>query len=100
MGLEKHDIRKLARLVRLHLTEQEEEIIQAELNHIFSLIQQIRSIDDQVVDGPKAPFFYHLHSRFQLLKEDVVTETNQRELFQSVAPKVKDGFYIVPRVIE
>jgi aspartyl-tRNA(Asn)/glutamyl-tRNA(Gln) amidotransferase subunit C len=36
----------------------------------------------------------------QRLREDRVTETNQRELFQSLAPQVEDGLYLVPKVIE
>jgi aspartyl-tRNA(Asn)/glutamyl-tRNA(Gln) amidotransferase subunit C len=34
------------------------------------------------------------------LREDVVTETDPRALFQSVAPAVQDGLYLVPRVVE
>ncbi|MCV2503673.1 MAG: Asp-tRNA(Asn)/Glu-tRNA(Gln) amidotransferase subunit GatC [Neisseriaceae bacterium] len=99
MSLERSDIKKLARLARLYLTEHEEEVIQDELNHIFDLIQEMQSIDE-MIDMQKVLSFNHQHARFQLLREDKVTEQNQRELFQSVAPEVKDGFYTVPKVIE
>jgi aspartyl-tRNA(Asn)/glutamyl-tRNA(Gln) amidotransferase subunit C len=42
----------------------------------------------------------HSQDLTQRLREDVVTETDQRELFQSVAPAVEDGLYLVPKVIE
>jgi aspartyl-tRNA(Asn)/glutamyl-tRNA(Gln) amidotransferase subunit C len=42
----------------------------------------------------------HSQDVTQRLRDDVVTETNQRELFQSIAPAVEDGLYLVPKVIE
>ncbi|QRN40855.1 MAG: Asp-tRNA(Asn)/Glu-tRNA(Gln) amidotransferase subunit GatC [Neisseriaceae bacterium] len=98
MNLERNDIKKLARLARLYLTEHEEEVIQDELNHVFDLIQEMRAIDE-TIDMQKVMIFNHHHTH-QLLREDEVTEHNQRELFQSLAPEVKHGFYTVSKVIE
>jgi aspartyl-tRNA(Asn)/glutamyl-tRNA(Gln) amidotransferase subunit C len=42
----------------------------------------------------------HPQEMAQRLREDCVTETDQRELFQSIAPQVEDGLYLVPKVIE
>jgi aspartyl-tRNA(Asn)/glutamyl-tRNA(Gln) amidotransferase subunit C len=42
----------------------------------------------------------HPQDARQRLREDVVTETDARELYQSAAPQVEDGLYLVPRVIE
>lgn len=36
----------------------------------------------------------------QKLRPDVVTETNQRDAFQAIAPATEDGLYLVPKVIE
>ena len=42
----------------------------------------------------------HAQDVTQRLRDDVVTESDQRELFQSVAPQVEAGLYLVPKVIE
>lgn len=99
MELKPSDIKKIAKLARLYLTEQEEATVLVELNHIFELIQSMQSIDE-TINMDEVCSFSHQHGNFQLLREDKVTTTNQRELFQSVAPEIKDGFYIVPKVIE
>ena len=43
---------------------------------------------------------YHSHTGHQLLREDVVTETNQRDSLQATAPSTAAGLYLVPKVIE
>jgi len=42
----------------------------------------------------------HAQDVAQRLREDKVTETNQREAFQAIAPQVEGGLYLVPQVIE
>ncbi|HLD08703.1 MAG TPA: Asp-tRNA(Asn)/Glu-tRNA(Gln) amidotransferase subunit GatC, partial [Methylophilaceae bacterium] len=65
------------------------------LSGILGLIEQMQAVDTTGITPMS-----HSQDLTQRLREDVVTETNQRELFQSVAPAVENGLYLVPKVIE
>ena len=95
MPLSIEDVRKVARLARLAVTEQEAQTAHARLSNIFGLIAEMQAVDT----GGIAPMS-HAQDVTQRLRQDVVTEGNQRELFQSVAPQVEAGLYLVPQVIE
>jgi len=66
-----------------------------QLSGIFALIQKM-----QVVDTAGIEPMSHAQDVVLRLRDDVVTESDQHELFQSVAPKVQAGLYLVPKVIE
>jgi aspartyl-tRNA(Asn)/glutamyl-tRNA(Gln) amidotransferase subunit C len=89
------DIKRIARLARLAVTEPETETIRGELSNIFQLIETMQAVDTINI-SPMS----HSQDIVQRLREDRITETNQRELFQSVAPQVAAGLYLVPKVIE
>jgi len=89
------DVRKVARLARLAMSEAEIDSARAQLSGIFGLIAEMQAVDTQNI----APMS-HAQEVPQRLREDVVTEANQRELFQSIAPQVEVGLYLVPQVIE
>jgi aspartyl-tRNA(Asn)/glutamyl-tRNA(Gln) amidotransferase subunit C len=95
MNLTEADIKRIARLARIAVTEQETQTIRAELSGIFQLIETMQA----VVTKGIVPMS-HSQDMVQRLREDRVTETNQRSLFQSVAPQVEAGLYLVPKVIE
>jgi len=95
MFLANADVRKVARLARLAMDETEIEAARAQLSGIFTLIAEMQAVDTQGI----APMS-HAQDVAQRLREDTVTETNQRELFQSIAPQVEAGLYLVPQVIE
>jgi len=65
------------------------------LSNILDLVEQMDSVDTDNVE-PMA----HPMEMVQRLREDVVTETNQREHFQQIAPQIENGLYLVPQVIE
>lgn len=90
-----HDVYKVAQLARLGMTEQEAQAAHAQLSNIFSMIAEMQAVDTSGI----APMS-HAQEISQRLREDMVTETNQRELFQATAPQIKDGLYLVPQVIE
>jgi aspartyl-tRNA(Asn)/glutamyl-tRNA(Gln) amidotransferase subunit C len=54
----------------------------------------------QAVDTTGIEPMSHAQSVTLRLRDDAVTETDQRELFQSIAPQVAEGLYLVPKVIE
>jgi aspartyl-tRNA(Asn)/glutamyl-tRNA(Gln) amidotransferase subunit C len=95
MSLSIDDVRKVARLARLAVTETEVETAHHQLSGIFGLIEEMQAVDTAGIEPMS-----HAQDVTQRLREDVVTETNQRELFQSVAPQVEAGLYLVPQVIE
>jgi len=101
MSLNNADVRKVARLARLAMSETEIETARSQLSGIFALIAEMQAVDTRGIEPMS-----HAQDVSQRLREDVVTETNQRELFQSLAPKYKGlsqveaGLYLVPQVIE
>lgn len=95
MSLTNADVQKVARLARLAMSPTEIETARAQLSGIFDLIAEMQAVDTKGI----APMS-HAQDLSQRLREDVVTETNQRELFQSIAPQVEAGLYLVPQVIE
>lgn len=95
MALSSEEIRRIARLARIAVTEQEAIEIGQKLTGIFQLIEEMQAVDTAGVE-PMA----HALDVMQRLREDKVTETDQRERFQSIAPQVESGLYLVPKVIE
>jgi aspartyl-tRNA(Asn)/glutamyl-tRNA(Gln) amidotransferase subunit C len=95
MSLSTQDVEKIARLARLAMTGPEIETACAQLSGIFDLIAEMQAVDTAGIEPMS-----HAQDVSQRLREDVVTETNQREAFQAVAPQVEAGLYLVPKVIE
>ena len=95
MSLSLDDVKRVASLARIEIGEEEAASVLGQLSGIFSLIQQMQAVDATAI----APMS-HAQDVTQRLRPDVVTETDQRELFQSIAPQVQAGLYLVPKVIE
>jgi aspartyl-tRNA(Asn)/glutamyl-tRNA(Gln) amidotransferase subunit C len=95
MSLTNADVQKIARLARLAMTEVEIQSARAQLSGIFDLIAEMQAVDTKGIEPMS-----HAQDLSQRLRKDVVTEGNQRELFQSIAPQVEAGLYLVPQVIE
>lgn len=95
MSLTNADVQKIARLARLAMSEAEIAAARSQLSGIFDLIAEMQAVDTKGVTPMS-----HAQDVSQRLREDKITETNQRELFQSIAPQVEAGLYLVPQVIE
>ena len=95
MSLDKNDVEKIAHLARIAISEKDVPGYAKSLSNILELVEQMDAVDTENV-SPMA----HPQDAFQRLREDVVTEENQREHFQQIAPEVEDGLYLVPQVIE
>jgi aspartyl-tRNA(Asn)/glutamyl-tRNA(Gln) amidotransferase subunit C len=95
MALSIEDVKRVAHLARIEVTPDEAQDVLKKLTGIFGLIEDMRRVDTAGI----APMS-HAADVSLMLREDVVTETNQRDLFQSVAPATADGLYLVPKVIE
>jgi aspartyl-tRNA(Asn)/glutamyl-tRNA(Gln) amidotransferase subunit C len=89
------EIRRIGDLARLELGADELAAMQQELNGILALVDQMRAVDTEGVEPMSHP-----QAAMQRLRDDEVTEHDQRSRFQSIAPQVEDGLYLVPKVIE
>lgn len=99
MPLSPDDVNRIAALARLDLgaTEQHELLLQ--LNGFFGIVEQMRAVDTAGVAPLYTPLSAVEHVALRL-RDDVVTEVDQREANQRSAPAVEGGLYLVPRVIE
>jgi aspartyl-tRNA(Asn)/glutamyl-tRNA(Gln) amidotransferase subunit C len=95
MSITHDEIKKIAHLARIKITEEEADATIKKLSGILNLIEDMKKVDTTNI----SPMF-HGQSITQRLREDIVTEKNQREKLQKIAPEVSGGLYIVPQVIE
>jgi aspartyl-tRNA(Asn)/glutamyl-tRNA(Gln) amidotransferase subunit C len=95
MSLSPDQIERLARLARIALEPAEEAAVVGQLNRVFGLIDQMRAVDTAGIEPMSHPL-----DVAQRQRPDVVAESDQRELFQSIAPAVEAGLYLVPKVLE
>ena len=95
MTLSLEDVKRIAELAYIETNEEEANAALTQLTDIFDLIEQMQVVDTSAVEPMS-----HAQDVTQQLRVDTVTESDQRELFQSIAPQVEDGLYLVPKVIE
>lgn len=95
MSLTTDDVKKIAHLARLGIDESDIESYAKDLSRMLDLMTQMSELNtDDVI--PMA----HPMDQVQRLRPDTVTERNNREQFQVIAPQVEAGLYLVPKVIE
>ena len=95
MALTLDDVQRAAHLARIAIDDAEAEATLAQLTRVFGLIEDMQAVDISGI-APMA----HAQDLMLRLRPDAVTEGDQRQLFQSVAPEVEAGLYLVPKVIE
>ena len=95
MTISREDIEKIAVLARIRLDDEQIPALQHDLSNILNLVGQLRTANTDNVEPLAHPL-----DAVQRLRADEVTESNQREAFQAIAPAVEHGLYLVPRVIE
>jgi|TARA_R100001244_G_scaffold90402_1_gene68600 aspartyl-tRNA(Asn)/glutamyl-tRNA(Gln) amidotransferase subunit C len=93
--ISRKDIEKVAVLARIRVDEEQVSALEKDLGNILDLVDQLSAADTDSV----APMAHPLDA-VQRLRPDEVTETNEREAFQEIAPATENGLYLVPRVIE
>ena len=96
MSFNEQDIKKVAHLARLTFSEHESPEYASNMTKILNLVDQINQAK---TEGVK-PMAHPMASLTQRMREDEVTERDQREDFQAIAPKKEAGLYLVPKVIE
>jgi len=95
MSLTADDVKKIAHLARLGIDEQNIENYAKDLSSMLELMTQMGELNTDKVQ-PMA----HPMDQNQRLRPDKITESNQRDHFQSCAPQVESGLYLVPKVID
>ena len=95
MALERSEVEKIAHLARLGLSDSELPQTTATLNSILGLIDNMQAVDTTGIE----PLAHPLETT-QRLRADAVTEANQRDAYQPIAPALESGLYLVPKVIE
>jgi aspartyl-tRNA(Asn)/glutamyl-tRNA(Gln) amidotransferase subunit C len=95
MALDKQTVFKIARLARIYVDDVDVERYASELSSILEFVEQMDKVDTDNV----APLS-HPQDRVLRLREDKVTEKDQRDIFQDVAPATENGLYLVPKVID
>jgi aspartyl-tRNA(Asn)/glutamyl-tRNA(Gln) amidotransferase subunit C len=95
MPLSLEEVRRIAELARIGISDVEAAAVQTQLNDIFELIGQMQRVNTEGVEPMS-----HAQGSALRLREDLVTEPDQREPFQRLTQHVDQGLYLVPKVIE
>lgn len=99
MALTPTDVSRIAHLARLDISPQEADAMLTQLNGFFNIVEQMSAVDTQGVEPLYTPLsaVQEVHLR---LRDDAVTEANDRARNQASAPAVEAGLFLVPKVIE
>ena len=95
MNIERQEIEKLATLARIAIDDSTISEVSQRLSSVLDLVDRLQAVNTEGVEAMSHPM-----QATQRLREDEVTEINQREAFQAIAPETKDGLFLVPKVIE
>lgn len=99
MALSSQDIARIAHLARLELSPRDSERMLSQINGFFDVVEQMRAVDTAGV-VPLAHPVEMTQAVALRLRDDVVSEPDNREANQQSAPAVERGLFLVPRVIE
>jgi len=95
MALDKSEVEKIAHLARLHISESEADEVSNRITDILALIDEMQSVNTDDIEPLAHPL-----DVVQRLRIDEVSETDQRDMLQKLAPNSEDGLYLVPKVME
>lgn len=100
MSIDLNDVKRLATLAQLEISDDQAGQTLDKLNGIFALVEQMKAIDTSGVEPLSQPIAAYQQEVALRLREDAVTEPDRREDYQKPAPAIQDGLYLVPKVIE
>ena len=95
MNIKRQEIEKLATLARIAIDESTIAEVTERLGSVLELVDQLQAADTSGVEAISHPM-----QGTQRLREDEVTELNQRKALQAIAPDTEEGLFLVPKVIE
>ncbi|MES1991271.1 MAG: Asp-tRNA(Asn)/Glu-tRNA(Gln) amidotransferase subunit GatC [Pseudomonadota bacterium] len=95
MSVDQDTVRRIARLARIAVRDDELPALAGELNSILGFVEQLGEVDTTGVEPMTSAVAVKMKMR-----DDVVTSGNHQKDVTANAPKSEDGFYVVPRVVE
>ncbi len=95
MSLNASEVVKIAHLARLGIDSNDIESYAKDLSSLLDLVTQMNELDTKNIQPMAHPL-----DQTQRLRPDTITEENQRDYFQQIAPQTEAGLYLVPKVIE
>lgn len=95
MSVTPADVAQVAQLARLRIPEDALSDVTARFGRILDMVAELQQVDTDSVEPMSNP-----HDMVQRLRPDAVTEGDQREALQAVAPAVENGYFLVPKVID
>ena len=99
MKLTPDDLKRIAHLARIAVSDADVGMLQTQLNGIFGLIDELQAVDTKGIEPLSHPLDV-LADMAQRLREDRITETDQREANMANAPAQENGLFLVPKVLE
>jgi aspartyl-tRNA(Asn)/glutamyl-tRNA(Gln) amidotransferase subunit C len=95
MMIKQDEIEKIAELARIRIAEDQIGELTQRITEILGMVDQLQAVDTHAVMPMANPL-----DATARLRADIITETNQRDAFQAIAPAVENGLYLVPKVID
>jgi aspartyl-tRNA(Asn)/glutamyl-tRNA(Gln) amidotransferase subunit C len=95
MSVTSQQVRHIAKLARIGMSDAEIEALVPELNNILGWVEQLGEVNTDGVEPLTAVIDLKLR-----LRDDVVTDGNIRDEVLANAPEAQHGFFAVPKVIE
>ena len=95
MSVDKSTVARIARLARIHVSEQRQQTLSSELNGILAWIEELNEVDTDKVE-PLASVTGHSLPR----RDDVVTDGDRVDQVLANVPETAGGFFVVPKVVE
>jgi len=95
MSIEKGDIEKLSHLARINISTDVADIVTDRINDVLAMVDQLQAIDTDDIE-PMA----HPNDATQRLRNDEISESDQRQSLMLNAPSQEDGLFLVPKVID
>jgi len=99
MALTPQDVNRIAELARLEISSADQALMLEQLNGFFGIVEQMSAVDTRGVEPLYTPLSA-VQAVTLRLRDDAVTEGDQRLANQRSAPAVEDGLFLVPRVVE
>jgi aspartyl-tRNA(Asn)/glutamyl-tRNA(Gln) amidotransferase subunit C len=95
MAIQEDEIKKIAELAKIRIEQDQIGEITSRITAILGMVDQLQAVDTRNVNPMANPL-----DATQRLRADKITEGNQRDAFQAIAPAVENGLYLVPKVID
>ena len=95
MKVDETVVANIAELAQLEIQSSDLQEYALSMGRILNLVEEMQDVDTEGVEPMSNPL-----DGVQVLRKDVVTESNQRDNYQEIAPATENGFYLVPKVID